>query len=46
MPRPLLVAWSFSCLLDALHVQGVQASLTCLAASSELAGPIFMQVVA
>jgi hypothetical protein len=46
MPRPLIVAWSFSSLLDALHVQGVQASLICLAASSELAGPIFMQVVA
>jgi len=36
----------FPSLLDALHVQGVQASLICLAASSELAGPIFMQVVA
>jgi len=35
---------TFPSLLDALHVQGVQASLIYLVASSELVGPIFMQV--
>jgi hypothetical protein len=41
-----LLPEAFPSLLDALHIQGVQASLICLAASSELDGPIFMQVAA